>query len=226
VNLLNRFQCRPSALLIDLDGTLVDTLGDFVAALQATGQELGFGATDAAWVRRSIGRGGQRLVSDWLAHQGASPARFDEAWTAYSAHYAAVNGRYAAVFEGVREGLALLSLPLACVTNKPQANAEALLQQLGLRQRFQSVVGQRPDLRPKPHPDALLAACAELGVQPSQTWMVGDSRNDAESAMSAACAGVVLMRYGYNHGEPVDAVPEAVCLDRLDHLPALWGGQG
>lgn len=215
---------RPEALLIDLDGTLVDTLGDFVAALQATGRELGLGATDPAWVRQAIGRGGQRLVQAWLAQLGAPADRFDAAWAAYSAHYAAVNGRHAQVFEGVREAIPRLGMPLACVTNKPQANAEALLRQLGLRDAFAVVVGQQAGLRPKPHPDALLRACEALGIAPAQTWMVGDSRNDAESAEAAACGAVVLMRYGYNHGEAVHEVPALAHLDRLDELPALWRG--
>lgn len=213
-------------MLIDLDGTLVDTLGDFVAALQATGRELGLGDTDPAWVRQAIGRGGQRLVQGWLSQFGAPPDRFDAAWQAYSRHYAAVNGHRATVFDGVREALPALSMPLACVTNKPQANAEALLTQLGLRPAFAVVVGQQPGLRAKPHPDALLRACETLGLSPAQTWMVGDSRNDAESAAAAGCAAVVLMTYGYNHGEPVHEVPALAHLDRLDALPALWRGQG
>lgn len=211
--------------MIDLDGTLVDTLGDFVAALQATGRELGLASTDPDWVRQAIGRGGQRLVRDWLAQAGAPPDHFDAAWAAYSAHYAALNGHRARVFDGVREALPLLSMPLACVTNKPQASAEGLLRQLGLRDAFAVVVGQQPGLRPKPHPDALLRACDGLGVSPAAVWMVGDSRNDAESAAAAGCAAVVLMTYGYNHGEPTSAVPARAHLDRLDHLPALWGGQ-
>ena len=217
---------RPQALLIDLDGTLVDTVGDFVAALQATGRELDLGPTDPAWVRQAIGRGGQRLVQGWLARLGAPPERFDAAWAAYSAHYAAINGQHARVFDGVHEAMPLLGLPLACVTNKPQGNAEALLRQLGLRDAFAVVVGQQPGLRPKPHPDALLRACEGLGMAPAQTWMLGDSRNDAESAAAAGCAAVVLMTYGYNHGEPVHEVPALAHLDRLDALPTLWRGQG
>ncbi|MFO0121463.1 MAG: HAD-IA family hydrolase [Inhella sp.] len=219
-------QSAPLALLIDLDGTLVDTVGDFVAALQATGRELGLAATDPEWVRHAIGRGGQRLVQGWLAHHGAPPAWFDAAWVTYSAHYAALNGQRARVFDGVREALPLLGMPLACVTNKPQANAEALLRHLGLRDAFAAVVGQQAGLRPTPHPDALWRACEALGVPPAGVWMVGDSRNDAESAEAAGCAAVVLMTYGYNHGEPVSAVPARAHLHRLDHLPALWGGPG
>jgi phosphoglycolate phosphatase len=54
--------------------------------------------------------------------------------------------------------------------------------------------------------------------------MVGDSRNDAEAAEAAGCGAVVLLRHGYNHGEPVEAVPARAHLDRLDQLPALLAG--
>ena len=71
--------------------------------------------------------------------------------------------------------------------------------------------------RHKPDPMPLLKTCEALGTRPSETLMVGDSRNDAEAARAAGCP-VVLVSYGYNHGEPVaDARPDRV-IDRLDAL--------
>ncbi len=214
----------PAALLIDLDGTLVDSLGDFVAALTATAHELGVAPPPAALVRDAIGRGGQALIRSMLAHWQRPEADFERAWVLYQGHYAAVNGQHAQVLPGTFEGLAALKLPLACVTNKPTPMADALLQALGLRRYFSVVVGQQGQLRAKPHPDALLHACALLRVPAARTWMVGDSRNDAEAAEAAGCGAVVLLRHGYNHGEPVEAVPARAHLDRLDQLPALLAG--
>lgn len=214
----------PRALLVDLDGTLADTLGDFVAALHAVADELGLVRPEPPWVRAHIGRGGQRLINDWLAAQGRGAAEFSNAWAAYQRHYAAVNGRHARLYPGAAAtllGLAQGSLRLACVTNKPQAQAEALLALLGVRGHFAVVVGQGPGLRPKPQPDALLAACQALGLQAADCWAVGDSRNDAEAALAAGCAAVLLLRHGYNHGEPVDAVPARAHLDCWEQLPAL-----
>lgn len=210
----------PRAWLIDLDGTLVDTVGDFVAALAIVADTLGSPPPDEALVRRLIGRGGERLLQDLLAHWQRPATDFAVAWTCYQQAYARVNGQHARIFDGVREGLrSLADWPLACVTNKPQANAEALLERLGLRAAFAVVVGQRPGLRAKPHPDALLAACAELGLAAVDCGMVGDSRNDAESARAAGCHPVVLLRHGYNHGEAVESTPAEAYLDRLDQLP-------
>lgn len=219
----NKLQ-RPQAWLIDLDGTLVDTLGDFVAALAEVALALGSPAPTAEQVRRLIGRGGERLLRDLLAIWQRPDTDFALAWAVYQEAYARVNGQHARVFVGVREGLAALSgTPLACVTNKPQANAEALLERLALRDAFALVVGQRPGLRAKPHPDALLAAAEGLGLQASQCGMVGDSRNDFDAAVAAGCRPVVLLRHGYNHGEAVDAVPADAHLDSLAQLAEQLG---
>ena len=210
---------QPKAWLIDLDGTLVDTLGDFVAALSEVAEQLRCPPPEAALVRRLIGRGGERLLRDLLALWQRPESDFATAWTVYGEAYARVNGQHARVFEGVREGLAgLAGMPLACVTNKPQANAEALLERLALRSAFAAVIGQRPGLRAKPHPDAFLAAAEALGLPAAQCGVIGDSRNDAEAGRAAACHPIVLLRHGYNHGEPVDAVPAEAHLDRLDEL--------
>lgn len=212
----------PKAWLIDLDGTLVDTLGDFVAALALVAQSLDRPPPEAALVRRLIGRGGERLIRDVLAHWELPAEHFDAAWASYQSAYVRVNGQHARVFEGVREGLqGLGGRPLACVTNKPQANAEALLERLGLRAAFAVVVGSAPGLRAKPHPDAFLAAAGQLGLPAAQCGVIGDSRNDAEAARAAGCHPVLLLRHGYNHGEPVDAVPAEAHLDRLDQVLGL-----
>ena len=95
----------PPACILDLDGTLVDTIGDFVAVLGLTLADLGLPAVDRAFVERTIGRGGEHLVRQTLAQVGAKPGLFDHAWSLYQAHYATVNGQHAAVYPGVVEGL-------------------------------------------------------------------------------------------------------------------------
>ncbi|MCF8206397.1 MAG: phosphoglycolate phosphatase [Methylotenera sp.] len=210
----------PQACILDLDGTLVDTLGDFVAVLGLTLADLGLPAVDRAFVERTIGRGGEHLVRQTLAQVGAKPGLFDHAWSLYQAHYATVNGQHAAVYPGVVEGLQALrahGLPLAVLTNKPVAPARELLRRKGLDGFFAQVFGGDSFARKKPDPLPLLGTCEALGTQPSATWMVGDSRNDAEAARGAGCP-VVLVTYGYNHGEDIRAVPALQHLDRLDAL--------
>jgi phosphoglycolate phosphatase len=106
---------------------------------------------------------------------------------------------------------------LACVTNKPRAFALALLEAKGLAASFEHVFGGDSFERHKPDPLPLLKTCEALGTPPARTLMVGDSRNDCEAARAAGCP-VVLVAYGYNHGEPVaDAHPDRV-IGRLDDL--------
>ncbi|MFN3862635.1 MAG: phosphoglycolate phosphatase [Roseateles sp.] len=207
--------------MLDLDGTLVDTLGDFVAVLGQTLADLGLPPVSREFVEHTIGRGGENLVRQTLAQVGAKPGLFDHAWTLYQAHYAAVNGAHAAVYPGVVEGLEALrerGLPLAVLTNKPAAPAAELLRRKGLAGFFSHVFGGDSFERKKPDPLPLRKTCEALGTLPSATWMIGDSRNDAEAARGAGCP-VVLVTYGYNHGEDIRAVPALRHVTRLDEIP-------
>lgn len=211
----------PQACILDLDGTLVDTLGDFVAVLALTLADLGLPAVGRDFVEHTIGRGGENLVRQTLAHVGAKPGLFQHAWALYQHHYADVNGAHAAVYPGVVEGLTALraaGLPLAVLTNKPAAPARELLKRTRLDGFFTHVFGGDSFERKKPDPLPLRKTCEALGTAPSATWMIGDSRNDAEAARGAGCP-VVLVTYGYNHGEPVRAVDADGWLDRLDQFP-------
>ncbi len=208
------------AAIVDLDGTMIDTVGDFEQALARTLAEFGLAPVDRAFIARTVGRGSMYLLTQTLAHAGGAPELLESAWTHYQRHYGEINGRHADVYPGVREGLAAMRARgwrLACVTNKPRAFALALLEAKGLRPLFEHVFGGDSFERQKPDPLPLVRTCEALGTAPARTLMVGDSRNDCEAARAAGCP-VVLVSYGYNHGEPVaDARPDRV-IDRLDAL--------
>ena len=208
------------AAIVDLDGTMVDTVGDFEQALGLTLADLSLPPVDRAFIARTVGRGSMHLLTRTLAHVGGAPELLDAAWAHYQRHYADVNGQYADVYPGVREGLAAMRArgwKLACVTNKPRAFALALLEAKGLRPLFDEVFGGDSFERHKPDPLPLIKTCEALGTTPACTLMVGDSSNDAQAARAAGCP-VVLVSYGYNHGEPVaDSRPDRV-VDRLDRL--------
>ncbi|UXH78893.1 phosphoglycolate phosphatase [Roseateles amylovorans] len=206
--------------MIDLDGTLVDTLGDFVAVLNQVLSDLSLPAVRREFVEHTIGQGSEHLIRSVLAEVGAPPAQYDPAWTLYQHHYERLNGLHAAVFPGVMEGLVALralGLPMACLTNKPAAFARELLKRKGLDRFFDRVFGGDDFERKKPDPLPLLKTCEALGSASSTTWMVGDSSNDARAAHAAGCP-VALVRYGYNHGQPIDEVPAQRHIDRLDQL--------
>ncbi|WP_119153349.1 phosphoglycolate phosphatase [Caldimonas tepidiphila] len=211
------------AVIVDLDGTMVDTLGDFVVALGRMAGELKLPEVDRAFVERTVGKGSEHLIRSTLARSldAAGVADFyPAAWASYQRHYLAINGEHSAVFPGVVEGLERLAaagLPLACLTNKPTAFALPLLEKKGLARFFRLAFGGDAFERKKPDPLPLVKTCEALGSEPRRTLMLGDSRNDAEAARAAGCP-VVLVSYGYNHGEPVRQVPADGFVDRLDEL--------
>jgi phosphoglycolate phosphatase len=206
------------AAIVDLDGTLVDTLSDFDLALNLTLADLGLPAVGRDAIERTIGKGSQHLIHSILALVGADASRYEQAWPRYQQHYLRINGDHAPLYPGAAEGVAKLKaagLKLACVTNKPLAFARPLLEKKGLLPAFDHVFGGDSFERKKPDPLPLLKACEALGALPAATLAIGDSSNDAAAARAAGCA-LVLVSYGYNHGQPL---PDAdAVVDRLDAI--------
>jgi len=215
------------AAIVDLDGTMVDTIGDFVVALNAVLADLTLPRIGRAFIEHTVGKGSEHLIRSTLAEVGAEPDLYARAWALYQQHYLVVNGQHSTVYPGVAQGLERLvgrGWKLACLTNKPTAFALPLLRQKGLDGFFSAVFGGDAFERKKPDPLPLLRTCEALGTTPARTLMVGDSSNDAQAARAAGCP-VVLVSYGYNHGEPVSGVDADGVVDRLDQLDRLIKGR-
>jgi phosphoglycolate phosphatase len=208
------------AAILDLDGTLIDTLADFVTVLNDVLTELALPSVSASFIRRTVGKGSEHLIHSTLREVGAPPETFAHAWPLYQARYLATNGNHACVYPGVVEGLKLFvarGWKLACVTNKPGAFVMPLLRKKRLDQFFDVVFGGDAFERKKPDPLPLIQACLALGCEPVNTLMIGDSSNDAQAARAAGCL-VALVNYGYNHGESVTLVDADSVVSRLDEL--------
>jgi len=214
------------AAIVDLDGTMVDTVGDFEVALRLALADLGWPPVGRDFIARTVGKGSEYLLLRTLEQVGAPAELYEQAWARYQHHYIGINGQHSAVYPGVIEGLQALralGLRLACITNKPNSFARPLLALKGLDGYFEHAFGGDAFPHKKPHPMPLLKACEALGTAPGRTLMVGDSSNDAAAARAAGCP-VVLVNYGYNHGEPVaNAAPDAI-VGSLTELPALLRG--
>ena len=222
-----------NAAIIDLDGTMVDTLADFVVAINLMLNDLELAAVESDVVAMRVGKGSENLVNSVLNHAVAQSlqeqaaiekvAYRQRALQLYLRHYHAINGQYAQVYPGVIQGLTDLQqagLKLACLTNKPLAFAQALLRLKGLDGFFGHVFGGDSFEAKKPHPLPVLKTCGAMGSVPARTLMVGDSSNDALAARAAGCP-VVLVTYGYNHGQPVASAGADVTIDSLIELKSL-----
>ena len=201
-------------VLLDLDGTLLDTLPDLAAAANAMLAAMGRPALQESVIRTYVGKGADNLIARTLAARLDAPAPdpdvFAVARAHFFEHYHANNGRLAQLYPGVTEGLKALSelgLGLAVVTNKPYEFSMPLLEQTDLLRYMQLVVGGDTCARRKPDAEPMLYACQKLGCAPDATLTIGDSINDALAARAAGCGGVVAVPYGYNEGAPVTELP-------------------
>jgi phosphoglycolate phosphatase len=196
------------AAIVDLDGTMLDTVPDFHVAVNGMRAEFGLAPIAQEQIKLMVGKGSEHLIRAVLALDfGTAEAqlRFDQALAAYQRHYLGINGNHSVVYDDVVAGLEAMKaqgLRLACVTNKPIAFAAPLLAQKGLAPYFEVVYGGDSLARKKPDPLPLLQVCADFGLTPGQVVAIGDSSNDAEAARAAGCF-VLTVPYGYNHGRAI-----------------------
>ncbi len=214
------FPLPVKAVMIDLDGTLLDTVKDLAAAVNLMLTELDRPPLDERLVRTFVGKGVPNLVKRALvgALSGEpDTALFERALPLYLDCYESVNGTYTTLYPGVLDGLDAMratGFPLACVTNKSERFTLPLLAQMGIDQYFAVVISGDTLPRRKPDPLPLTHTCGHFGIAPAQMLMIGDSLNDAQAARAAGCP-VFCVPYGYNEGTDVrgldvDAIVETL----------------
>jgi phosphoglycolate phosphatase len=211
---------RVKAAVVDLDGTLLDTIGDIACAANAMRVELGHAPLDPGVIKTFVGKGIVNLVTRALAdtRSRADGAALTGAVTVFEKHYAAYLTQTSRPFPGAVAGLVALQgrgLRLGCVTNKAERFTLPLLEKTGLAGHFEIVLSGDSLPRRKPDPLPLLHAASRFGIAPREMLLIGDSSNDVQAARAAGCP-VFLVRYGYHEGEDIDNLDCDALIEGLD----------
>ena len=215
-------------VLIDVDGTLVDSVPDLAFCVDEMMQQLDMPLRGEASVRNWVGNGVERLVRRALTDSldgEPEDALFSRAYPIFLDLYAENTSKRSVLYPGVMEGIAYLKsagYKLGCVTNKAAQFTEPLLKDLGIYDEFKIVISGDTLPQKKPDPAPLLHAANFFGIAPRDALMLGDSVSDVKAARAAGFQ-IICMSYGYNHGQDIrTADPDAV-IDSMAELPRLLG---
>jgi phosphoglycolate phosphatase len=217
---MKNFPLPVKVVVVDLDGTLLDTAPDIAEAAQRMLRDLGMQPVSLEKIRSYIGNGIGNLVKRALTGEMSGKpddALFAKALPLFEKHYEAGLTRETRPYPGVMDGLKALraaGFPLICITNKAQRFTLPLLAAMGMKDYFDLILSGDSLPRKKPDPLPLRYAAIYYEVEPKDLLLVGDSLNDSQAARAAGCA-VALLPYGYNGGKDVreqdcDAVIESL----------------
>ena len=221
-----QFPLAVSAIVIDLDGTLLHTAPELAESANRMLRDMGRPPVSQDLLMSYIGNGISWLVKRALTgdmHAEPETALYDKALPIFEKHYTELLLQ-SKPFPGVVQGLDALKAAgfrLGCITNKVARYTEPLLKGIGLAQYFDIVLSGDSLPEKKPHPLPLLHSAQFFGVPVEKLLLIGDSLNDAVAARAAGCP-VFCVPYGYNHGEPVDGLDlDAVIADLPAALPLI-----
>ena len=217
---------KPAMVLIDVDGTLVDSVPDLAFCVDEMLKALDMPVRGEDRVRHWVGNGVERLVRRGLINQldgEPDDALFEKAMPIFNALYAENTSKRSALYPGVKEAMEFLKsqdVKIGCVTNKAAQFTLPILKDLGIADYFEIVICGDTLEKKKPDPMPLLHAAEKLGVKPEASLMLGDSMSDVKAARAAGF-DIVCMSYGYNHGEDIrDYNPDAV-VDSMNEIQTV-----
>lgn len=212
--------------MIDVDGTLVDSVPDLSWCLDETLKQVGLPPRGEAAARKWVGNGVIRIVERGIANDlnaPHDPAIFETAMPIFRKLYAENTSKRSKLYPGVREGIDYLKttgIKLGCITNKDEQFTHPILKDLGLWDDFEIVISGDTLEKKKPDPLPLLHGAKELGANPEKSLMLGDSTSDVKAARAAGFA-IICMSYGYNHGDDIrDSNPDEV-IDSMAELQSM-----
>ncbi len=217
---------KPKMVLIDVDGTLVDSVPDLAYCVDEMLTALDMSPHGEAEVRHWVGNGVERLVRRALIGQldgEPDEALFDKAYPIFMDLYKENTSKRSCLYPGVKEGIDYLKssgYKLGCVTNKAEIFTHPLLKDLGIFDYFASIVSGDTLEKKKPDPLPLLYSAEKLGVTAEDSLMLGDSISDVKAARAAGFQ-IICMSYGYNHGVDIRESNPDVVIDSMAELKDL-----
>ena len=214
---------QPKLIMIDVDGTLVDSVPDLAFCIDEMMQKLGLQKWGEDKVRHWVGNGVPKLVERALSGElEGRPIKevFDVAYPIFLDLYGDNNAQRSYLYDGVREGLDYLKsqgYQLGCVTNKSEQFTHPLLKALGIFNDFKIIISGDTLVKRKPDPMPLLYCAKHFNLKPEECLMLGDSVSDVKAARAAGF-DIICMSYGYNHGNDIaDENPDLV-IDSMSQL--------
>jgi len=214
---------KPEMILIDVDGTLVDSVPDLAYCVDEMMKDLGKSARGEEAVRNWVGNGVERLVKRALLGtlDGEPDASlFDKAIKLFLQYYADNVCERSQLYPGVRDGMDFLKSAgyrLGCVTNKAEQFTLPLLKALDIEHFFSIIVCGDTLAKKKPDPLPLLHAADFFKLKPTGCLMIGDSVSDVTAARAAGFQ-IVCMSYGYNHGQDIREFNPDRVIDSMTEL--------
>ena len=214
---------QPKLIMIDVDGTLVDSVPDLAFCIDEMMQKLGLQKWGEVKVRHWVGNGISKLVERALTGElEGRPIKevFDIAYPIFLDLYEDNTAERSYLYDGVREGLDYLKsqgYQLGCVTNKSEQFTHPLLKVLGIFNDFKIIISGDTLAKRKPDPMPLLYCAEHFNLKPEECLMLGDSVSDVKAARAAGF-DIICMSYGYNHGNDIaDENPDLV-IDSMSQL--------
>lgn len=218
---------RDLTIVFDLDGTLVDTAPDLVAATNHALADIGLDPVPADVLRSAIALGARFMILDGLSYSGRQlpDAEVDRLLKLFLDYYLANIATESRPYPGVLAAIDALraqGAKLAVCTNKRSHLSEALISALDLSSKFDAVVGRDSVKKSKPHPDHLTEAIAKAGGNPDRAIMVGDTTVDVATARAAGIP-VIGVTFGYSNTPMLQLDPDVVISHFDELLPAIGG---
>lgn len=219
------FNGAPELALLDLDGTLINSIPDLTIATDNMLAKLGLPLAGTEKVSHWVGNGIDKLVRRALANgvEEQALALSKDAVSAARVHFDAAYldalTSATGAYPGVEEWLNTVTIPKVLITNKARVFTEPIIESLGWNKHFVQIICGDDLADKKPSPLPLLHACKTQGIAPERAFMVGDSRNDIQAARAAGMV-CVAVSYGYNHGEDIRLAGADWLVDNLLELLA------